>query len=359
MEYQRTHGEGSVDHRVRSQGGHDLGVRRLLPLLVAGLVLAAACSSDGTAAPGGGHGSEAGAGTAPETSATAPRCAPGNGLEGTIVQDAAYDQVDGVDPNLLSLDLVVPAHDACEPPPVVVFVHGGGWRQGDKDGASVEQKRALFTDAGWAFATVNYRLSPEPHDLDDPDRVTYPTHPRDVATALAWLDDEAGELGIDASRIGLIGHSAGAGIVSTLGTDESFLRDAGLEPEQLACTVSLDTEAYDVTAGAETEGMVGLTYQNAFTTDPEVWVEASPIEHVDGDEAPFLVVTRGTPDRRQLATEFVDRLLDAGGEAELLDVSPYTHDDANRQVGAPGEQVLTPAVTAFFEGCLGGSASDG
>ena len=267
-------------------------------------------------------------------------------------RDVTYAEVPGVDPNLLSLDLDVPAHDACEPPPVVVFVHGGGWRRGDKAGAGVDEKRRLLTEAGFAFASTNYRLSPEPRDPDDPDRVTYPTHPQDVAAALAFLDEEAEELGVDAGRVALVGHSAGAGIVSTLGTDESFLAAAGLDPGQLACTVSLDTEAYDVAEGAQTPGEVGLTYRNAFTSDPEVWADASPTQHVDGSEAPFLVVTRGTPKRVAMAGAFVDQLDQAGVDATLLDVSPYTHEEVNRLLGAPGEQVVTPPVVDFLEDCV-------
>jgi arylformamidase len=335
-------------------GGHDLAVRRGLLVLLVGVLLAslASCGSDGVGIDDTGDAAASGD----------EGCEPGEVVPARSERDVAYAEVDGVDPNLLSLDLDVPEHDACEPPPLVVFVHGGGWRVGDKTGAAIEGKRQLFDEAGWAFASVNYRLSPEPHDLADPDRVTYPTHPQDVADALAFLDVEADELGIDTSRIGLVGHSAGAGIVSTLGTDASFLDAAGVDPAQLVCTVSLDTEAYDVAAGAEDPGMVGRTYQNAFTTDPAVWDEASPLNHVDGDEAPFLVVTRGQPERTALAGRFVDELDAAGADAELLDVSPYAHDDTVRLLGAPGETTLTEPVVSFFEGCLadpGTSTSDG
>jgi acetyl esterase/lipase len=328
---------------------HDLGVRRLLVLLVAGVLLfaAVACGDDCVgpdeqAAPAGDD-----EGTTGEAA-----CEPGTTVEARSERDLAYAEVAGVDPNLLSLDLDVPAHDACEPPPLVAFVHGGGWRQGDKDGAAIEEKRRLFTQAGYAFASVNHRLSPEPHDLTDAHRVAYPTHPQDVADALAFLDERAATLGVDTGRIGLVGHSAGAGIVSTLGTDTTFLEGAGLDPTSIACTASLDTEAYDVTEGAETPGTVGLTYQNAFSTDPSVWQEASPIEHVDGDEAPFLVVTRGTAKRVAMATDFVEQLERAGVDATLLVVTPYSHDDVNRLLGVDGEQTLTPEVTSFFEACL-------
>jgi len=108
-------------------------------------------------------------------------------------RDVAYAAVDGVEPNLLSLDVSVPV--TCEPVPVVVWVHGGAWQAGDKANAAVADKRELFNRAGYAFVAVNYRLSPDPVALDDADRVTYPVHEQDVADALAYLDDR----GVDAT----------------------------------------------------------------------------------------------------------------------------------------------------------------
>jgi arylformamidase len=256
-------------------------------------------------------------------------------------RDVAYAEVPGVDANLLSLDVSVPA--TCEPVPVVVWVHGGGWEVGDKRNPGTEEKRRLFTEAGYAFVAVNYRLSPA---------VTYPTHEEDVADALAYVDEHAEELRVDANRIALLGHSAGAGIVSLLGTDQSFLEDAGLEPDQLACTVSLDTEAYDVAGPASSTGRQGAIYENAFTDDPATWAEASPVNHVDGDEAPFLIVTRGNPARVEIARAFAEQLTAAGGDATLLDASPYTHEDVNRRIGTGEDDVVTPAVTDLFSSCL-------
>jgi acetyl esterase/lipase len=269
-------------------------------------------------------------------------------------RDVAYATVEGVDPNLLSLDLSVPA--TCEPVPVVVWVHGGGWQAGDKGNAGVADKRELLNDAGYAFAAVNYRLSPDPVALDDPDRVTYPTHEQDVADALAYLDEHAEELHVDAGRIGLLGHSAGASIVSLLGTDESFLEGAGLDHEQLACTASLDTQAYDVitiaSVGGSAGGSAGVLYQNAFTAEPEVWAAASPVNQIDGDEAPFLVVARGPAPRVEGARGFADLLDDSGVDATFLDANPYSHEDVSRQLGAEGDEVVTPAVLDLFAGCL-------
>jgi arylformamidase len=282
---------------------------------------------------------------------TTDDCEPGTTVAASSRQDVAYADVDGVDPNLLSLDVDVPAHDECEPPPIVVWVHGGGWNQGDKASPDVAAKRELFLDQGWAFAAVNYRLSPSPIDLDDPEALRYPTHPADVAAALGWLDGNAEELGVDADRIGLLGHSAGAGIVSLLATDESFLVDAGMEPEQLAGTVSLDTEAYDVALIAGLEGGAGALYRNAFGEDPAVWAEASPEQHVDGDEAPFLVVTRGNPARTQIGTAFVAQLQEAGADATRFDAEPYSHAEVSERLGE--DDVLTSEVVRFYERVLG------
>ena len=66
--------------------------------------------------------------------------------------------------------------------PVVVWVHGGGYRKGDK-AQQVAAKVALFAKRGWIFASVNYRLT----KLTDPVPARYPAHYDDVAAAVAWL----------------------------------------------------------------------------------------------------------------------------------------------------------------------------
>jgi acetyl esterase/lipase len=107
---------------------------------------------------------------------------------------------------------------ARKPAPLLVFVHGGGWRQGDKRNAGAE-KVAHFLDRGFAFASVNYRLVPAAKVEDQA---------QDVANAVAYLVEQARELDVDASRIVLAGHSAGAHLSALVATDPHYLSRAGL-----------------------------------------------------------------------------------------------------------------------------------
>lgn len=111
------------------------------------------------------------------------------------------------------LDVYAPS-DRTEDPalPVVVFIHGGGWRAGDKTGYEFAG-RAL---AARGFMTVipNYRLSPAAH---------FPAFVEDGAAALRWVRTNIAERGGDPDRIILVGHSAGAHIAGLLAMDENWL----------------------------------------------------------------------------------------------------------------------------------------
>ena len=101
----------------------------------------------------------------------------------------------------------------------MVFVHGGGWKRGSKDNASGAWKAPHYTGAGYAYAAINYRLVPG---------ATVEDQAADVAAALRYLIDHAAALGIDPARIVLMGRSAGAHLVALVGTDERYLKGAGL-----------------------------------------------------------------------------------------------------------------------------------
>ena len=267
-------------------------------------------------------------------------------------KDVAYRRVDGVDPNLLSLDAYVPHRDAgCAPAPIVVYVHGGGFARGDK-AHRISDKVRLFTDEGWTFVSVNYRLSPTPASPDRADPIHHPIHEQDAAAAVAWVEDHAGELGGDPAQVFLMGHSSGAFLVSLLSTDRSFLADAAVSTEHVRCTVSLDTE-YDVVGQVAQGGAQERLYRNAFGDDPATWIQGSPIEHTAAgtDRPRFFVVTRGAARRVAQAKAFVDDLDTGGTEATFLDVSPMTHDEVNAAVGASGDTTVTPAVMAFLRSC--------
>lgn len=260
-----------------------------------------------------------------------------------------YAELPGVDPNLSSLD-VYPLPSGCAPSPVVFWVHGGGWRVGDKASAGTDTKAAWAAAHGWTLVAVNYRLS------TDGAGVTWPTHGRDVAAAIAWTLGHAGELGVDRNRVALVGHSAGVHITAMVTVDPDLLGAVGLDRTDVDCLVALDGGAFDLRRDPPPGGEVtGQMYADAFGTDPAARAAASPLVvlgQAGGPVADAVVVTRGSPPRRELAQAFAAALRSSGSEVEVVVADGYTHADVNAALGRPGETVETPVVTSFLQRCL-------
>jgi acetyl esterase/lipase len=208
-------------------------------------------------------------------------------------KDIRYKDIPGVDPNLISLDIYVPEvvlkniddftrnpklkeivdkmidkygreyNGINLPMPVMIWVHGGGWAKGDKDN-QLQYKIPFFIDEGWIFVSVNYRLSPaetpdDPADFDA-NRIMYPVHNHDVAAAIAWVHEHISEYGGDPDQISIMGHSAGAGIVAGIGTNQTFLQEFGLNLSVLKNVICLDTEGYDILGQIENGSKIGRAH---------------------------------------------------------------------------------------------------
>jgi len=108
-----------------------------------------------------------------------------------------------------TLDVYLP--DAAKDAPVIVMVHGGGWRTGDKASNTVWQNKAAhWLPRGSVFVSLNTRLLPEADPL---------TQAGDVARALGFVQGHAKDWGGDPDQVVLMGHSAGAHLVALLGAD--------------------------------------------------------------------------------------------------------------------------------------------
>jgi acetyl esterase/lipase len=304
-------------------------------VVLATAVALAGCGSDGSENDGASSGAA--------TAVTSPRCTD------TEVVTAPYAAVAGVDPNLLSVD-VYALPDGCGPSPVVFWVHGGGWRVGDKANEGVETKAAWAASHGWTLVSVNYRLSTEGSG------VMWPTHGQDVADAISWTLDHSDRFGLDPARVAIIGHSAGAHIASMVTVDPSLTAGAGLDRSAVDCLVALDTEGYDVQERVDSSGEVtDQMYTAAFGTDPTALAAASPLQVLQASGGPVadaVIVTRGLPKRRAQAEAFADALRAAGSEVEVIDATGYSHADVNQLLGEAGETVETPTITAFLQRCL-------
>ncbi|MEO1655470.1 MAG: carboxylesterase family protein, partial [Bacteroidota bacterium] len=257
----------------------------------------------------------------------------------------------------LNLDVYVPIGGQ-EMKPVVVYVHGGSWRAGDKKNTGLKDE--FFTDLDYVFVSVNYRLSPNPIDLDDEDRIKFPDHPQDLARALAWVFENIHQYGGDSRRVALLGHSAGAHLVSLVGTDESYLQAEGLSLDQIKCVCSLDAGAYDIPYYLDTYAPPGsnqyFNYQNAFGSERSDWESASPISHIEANKniPDFMIVHQGTSQRVDLANNFGSALEQAGIPTTYLNAAPLDHENINGLLGSdnPALEVYNDSIADFFQTCL-------
>jgi acetyl esterase/lipase len=207
--------------------------------------------------------------------------------------------------NGLSLD-VYPAQGVHGPAPVVLFFYGGTWREGE---------RGYYRFVGEALARngvtailPDYRKAPA-HP--------FPAFMDDAATAAAWAKAHASEYGGDPARIHLMGHSAGAHMVALLATDARYLARWKLRPRDFSSAIGL-AGPYD---------FLPIRERKVRQVFPDVahWAETQPVNFVDGDEPPFLLL-HGRSDRRvwRQNSERMAMLLRARGEPVSLRIFPRT-----------------------------------
>lgn len=208
---------------------------------------------------------------------------------------------------LQRLDYYAPARAGA---PLMVFIHGGGWRMGDKGGETHAAKVRHMLALGYAFASINYRLVPD---------ATVEEQGADVASALAYLVRHARALGFDPDRIVVMGHSAGAHLAALIGTDPQYLHRVGLDVTRLAGVVLLDGAGYDVPRQmADGPGLTRRMYADAFGSDPARQRALSPLFHVEAPNAPsFLILHVQRPDGIRQSRELAAALERAGTRVRI------------------------------------------
>jgi arylformamidase len=215
--------------------------------------------------------------------------------------------------------------------PLIIFVHGGGWKRGDMDNATGAYKVSHYLSRGFAFATINYRLVPQARVEEQA---------ADIAAATAALRDRAQALGFDPDRIFLMGHSAGAHLAALVATDLSYFRQAGVNPAALRGAVLLDGAAYDVPEQLLTGNrFMQKTYVQAFGSDPERQQRLSPVYHAAAPNAPaFLILHVERKDAKQQSEKLAENLVASGSKAQVAAIPGKGlsgHMEINQQLGEP------------------------
>ena len=219
---------------------------------------------------------------------------------GTTEQDVTYNTVDGHE---LAMDVYYPTSGG--PWPGVVFVHGGGWTEGDKAPLPM-----VPTASGYLVVSLNYRMYPA---------YRFPAMIEDVKFAIRFLRAHAAGYNLDPERIAVIGHSAGGHLAALAGlVDEHAGWDVG--PYQ--------AQSSRVQAVVEMSGPTDLTGQfpevveelKANVFGREQFISASPVTYVRPDAPPFLII-HGEKDAVvpvEQAYRLYEALRKAGAPSELI-----------------------------------------
>ena len=263
-----------------------------------------------------------------------------------VRRDVVYQEIPGVDAERLSLDLYLPGDAQPKPAaaPIVLYLHGGGWQAGAKE-LSLRQPLVLVPE-GFAFASANYRFRPE---------ASVKEMAQSAADAVGWLKRNAEQFGGDPNRIFLIGHSAGAHLVSLLGTNASFLVSAGVDPASIRGVISLDTAVYDLPKLLATDAT--SLYGAVFGANESLWEEVSPWHHVQYDAPPAAFLIFYSQARPQAVTQtipFGERLRGAGHTAQVVEALGRDHGQLNTMLGTEAD-MPTARILEFLHYHAGAS----
>ena len=214
------------------------------------------------------------------------------------------------------------AHQAS---PIIVMLHGGGWKRGTKFMPVVwKDKVAWWVPRGYVFVSVETRLLPEARPDAQAD---------DFAKAVAFVQKNARKWGGDPSRVVLMGHSAGAHIAALLASDTDLRRRNGVAP--LRGAVALDSGALDLEAVMTARHFP--LYDDAFGTDPDYWAQVSPLRRMSSDAPPIMAVC--SSQRRRVCDEAQDYAGAAARKGVEVTVLPValSHRQINGNLGEPSD----------------------
>ncbi len=234
-----------------------------------------------------------------------------------------YGQAGGQE---LKLDFVKPSLCRDQSVPLIVYLHGGGWRSGDKSEAFAQNVIKMAFQLGFAVASINYRLAPASR---------FPAQLLDCKQAIKFLRANALSFGVDPDRIAAAGGSAGGHLAMLLATTDE--RDGfegsdspGISSRVIAVVEHFGpTALYDVPSLSSSEGL--SMAKDLLGCNPVICQDearaASPITYVSAGDPPILIA-HGDKDElvpyRQ-AELFAEELRRAGNAGALIKVKNANH----------------------------------
>ena len=244
-------------------------------------------------------------------------------------QNLVYNSAKDADPVRHKLDLYLPK--GAKDFPVMMFVHGGKWKSGNKE--LYAPLGETFAKQGIGTAVINYRLS------DSSGTIKHPDHIKDVAKAFAWVKNNCGKYGASKDKMFVSGHSAGGHLVALLATDDVYLKAEQCEASDIRGVVAV--------SGVYT--IVPLVLGDIFGKDPEVCKAASPLNHITGKHPPFLIAygNQDFPLLDQMAEQLGRKLTECKCDAKVMKLE-RDHYSIIRQMGTKPDDPLTKAMVEMM-----------
>ncbi len=223
--------------------------------------------------------------------------------------------------------------------PIILMVHGGAWKIGDKkNSAVVDQKvEKWVTKEGFIFASLNYRLLPtEPYNQAD-----------DIRNALIYIQKQAHDFGGNPDHIILMGHSAGAHLVGLVTANPDLAYKIGATP--WLGSVLLDGAALNVIELMEEKH--AHFYDDAFGNDAIIWKKSSPYHQLQKEALPMLLVcsTKRIDDPCTQAKQLSEQATSLGVHTQILE-QDLSHRQINEHLGL--ESDYTTTVHQFIQNLL-------
>ena len=217
------------------------------------------------------------------------------------------------------IDIYLPRREGLSGLPVLLFLHGGAWRNGCKEWMGF--MAPAFVSAPAIFVSVSYRLAPA---------TRYPGPAEDCADALAWVHRNIGRYGGDPQRLFYGGHSAGGHLSALVTLDAALKRSRGLPADAVKACFPV-SGIYDLRATAE--GPVDRMLVNGLLAEESQMEAASPLLHAEGNRTPFYISygSRDLPEMPPQAKAMAAALRRQPGELRLDEFPDYNHFDTNER----------------------------
>ncbi|MCF7845473.1 MAG: alpha/beta hydrolase [Candidatus Pacebacteria bacterium] len=257
----------------------------------------------------------------------------------TTVFDLKYSSVES---DAVKLDLYFPEKTCNGKLPLIVMIHGGAFKAGDKYPADT----SFLTDNCYAVASINYRLS---------DEAIFPAGNYDVKSAVRWLRANADKYNLDSENFGVMGGSAGGYYSSFLGTTGDIKDfDAGDNLEYSSAvqavvnqygiadfsTLAQNRKDLELPGSIVESNYLGCDIRSADCTNA---VKASPINYVSKEDPPFFIL-HGEEDTQipiNQSQDFYKKLQNTGVISEFISIPGAGH-------GGKEFNNYKPQILSFF-----------